>query len=135
MFEKLKELNIELETTNLATDEEIKKFEKELSIKLGNEYRSFLKEFGTLEIEYFEFYGIYDNNSSLPSATYATKYARENIENFPEDLVVFYETGDGSFYCVNENDSVLLCNYNRCNPVKQTFKQFIFTKVETLTYE
>lgn len=135
MFERLKDLNIEMETTDSVTDEEITKFEKELSIKLGNEYRSFLKEFGTLEVEYFEFYGIYSDNNSLPSAIYATKYARKNIENFPKDLVVFYETGDGSFYCVNENDSVFLCNYNRCNPVKQTFKQLIFTKVETLTHE
>lgn len=135
MFEKLKELNIELETTDSATDEKIEKFEKELSIKLGNEYRSFLKEFGTLEIEYFEFYGTYGSNVSLPSAIHATEYARKNIEKFSKDLIVFYETGDGSFYCVDENDSVFLCNYNRCNPVKQTFKQFIFTKVETLTHE
>ncbi len=134
MFERLKELNIELETTNPATDEEIVKFEKELSVKLGDKYKSFLKEFGTLEVEYFEFYGIYGDNNFLPSAVYATKYARENIENFPKDLIVFYETGDGSFYCVDENDSVFLCNYNRCNLVKQTFKQFIFTKVETLTH-
>lgn len=135
MFEKLKELNIELETTGSATDEEIDKFEKKLSIKLGNEYKSFLKEFGTLEIEYFEFYGIYGTNTSLPSAIYATEYARKNIENFPKYLIVFYETGDGSFYCVDENDNVFSCNYNRCNPVKQTFKQFIFTKVETLIHE
>jgi len=135
MFEKLKDFNIEMKATGSATDEEIAKFEKELSIRLGDEYKSFLKEFGTLEIEYFEFYGIYSYNNSLPSAIYATKYARENIENFPENLIVFYETGDGSFYCVNENDSVFLCNCNRCNFVEQTFKQLIFTKVETLTHE
>ncbi len=135
MFEKLKEFNIELETTDSATDEEIENFEKVLSIQLGNEYRSFLKEFGTLEIEYFEFYGIYGNNLSLPSAIYATEYTRKNIEKFSKDLIVFYETGDGSFYCVDTNDNVFLCNYNRCNPIRQTFKQFIFAKVETLTDE
>ncbi len=135
MFEKLIELNIELEITNPATDEEMDEFEKELSVKLGDEYRSFLKKFGTLEIEYFEFYGIYGNNLSLPSAIFATKYARKNIEKFSKDLIVFYETGDGSFYCIDKNDTVFLCNYNRCNPVKQTFKQFIFAKVETLTHE
>ncbi len=135
MFEKLKEFNIELETTDLPTDEEIGNFEKKLSIKLGNEYKSFLKEFGTLEIDYLEFYGIFCNNTSLPSAMHATEYVRKNIEKFSKDLVVFYETGDGSFYCVDENDSVFLCNYNRCKPGKQTLKQFIFTKVETLTHE
>lgn len=135
MFEKLKELNIEIETTAVATDEDIESFEKNLSIKLGNEYRSFLKEFGTLEIEYFEFYGIYGNNVALPSAIHATQYARENIEKFSKDLIVFYETGDGSFYCVDGYDSVFLCNYNRCNPLKQTFKQFLFSKVETLIHE
>lgn len=135
MFEKLRELNIELKTTDSATNEEIEQFEKELSIKLGKEYRSFLKEFGTLEIEYFEFYGIYGSNTTLPSAIHATKYARKNIKNFSKDLIVFYEVGDGSFYCVDKNDNVFLCNYNRCNPEKQTFKQFIFTKVETLIHE
>jgi len=135
MFERLKELNIELESTSPATDKEIEEFEKELSIKLGDEYKSFLKEFGTLEIEYFEFYGIYSDSNSLPSAVYATKYARENIEKFPKNLIVFYETGDGSFYCVDENDSIFLCNYNRCNPIRKSFKEFIFEKVGTLTHE
>lgn len=134
MFERLKDFNIELETTNPATDKEIEEFEKELSMRLGDEYKSFLKEFGTLEVEYFEFYGIYSDSNSLPSAIYATKYARENIENFPEDLVVFYETGDGSFYCVKEDDSVFLCNYNRCNSIRKSFKEFIFEKVGTLIH-
>jgi len=128
MFERLKELNVELESTTPATDKEIEEFEKELSIKLGDEYKSFLKEFGTLEIEYFEFYGIYSDSNSLPSAVYATKYARENIEKFPKNLIVFYETGDGSFYCVDENDNIFLCNYNRCNPIRKSFKEFIFEK-------
>ncbi len=135
MFERLKELNIELESTSPATDKEIEEFEKELSIKLSDEYKSFLQEFGTLEIEYFEFYGIYFDSNSLPSAVYATKYARENIEKFPKNLIVFYEIGDGSFYCVDENDNIFLCNYNRCNPIRKSFKEFIFEKVRTLTHE
>lgn len=135
MFEKLKDLEIELESTNPATNEDIDNFEKELSLRLGSEYKNFLKEFGTLEIEYFEFYGIYGDNKSLPSAIHATKYARENIENFPKDLIVFYETGDGSFYCVKEDDSVFLCNYNRCNSIRKSFKGFIFEKLGTLIHE
>lgn len=135
MFERLKDFNVELEVTDPATNEDIDNFEKELSLRLGNEYKSFLKKFGTLEVEYFEFYGIYSDSNSLPSAIYATKYARENIENFPEDLVVFYETGDGSFYCVKEDDSVFLCNYNRCNSIRKSFKEFIFEKVGTLIHE
>jgi len=135
MFEKLKDFEVELELTDPANNEDIISFEKELSLRLGDEYKSFLKEFGTLEVEYFEFYGVCDDNNSLPSAIYATKYAREKIKNFPKDLIVFYETGDGSFYCVNEDDSVFLCNYNRCNSIKKSFKEFIFEKVRTLIYD
>jgi len=135
MFEKLKELKIDITATKPASSAEIEMFEKELSVKLGNEYKSFLKEFGTLEVEYFEFYGVFQDDNSLPSALFATKYARKNINNFPQNLIVFYETGDGSFYCVKEDDSVFLCNYNRCNPIGKSFKEFIFEKVETLTHE
>jgi len=135
MFEKLKELNLEFETTQPATDIDIEILEKELSLKLGNEYKSFLKEFGTLEVEYFEFYGVYKDNNSLPSCIYATEYAREKIENFPQNLIVFYEAGDGSFYCVNQEDTIFLCNYNRCNSIDKSFKEFIFEKIGTLTNE
>jgi hypothetical protein len=135
MFEQLKELNVELETTKPATAADIELIERELSITLGNEYKSFLTEFGTLEVEYFEFYGIFKDNKSLPSAIYATKYAREKIENFPKNLIVFYETGDGSFYCVDQEDNVFLCNYNRCNSIEKSFKEFIFEKIGTLLDE
>ncbi len=37
-------------------------FENKLSIKLGEEYKTFLKEFGTLEVEYLEFYGYFKDN-------------------------------------------------------------------------
>lgn len=135
MFKKLKKLNIELESTKPATTEEIKEFEKELSIKLGHEYKSFLKEFGSLEMEYIEIYGIYSTNKAIPSALFSTIYARENIKEFPKDLIVFYEAGDGSFYCVDSKDSVFVCNYNRCNSIEKSFKTFIFEKGEALLNE
>ena len=121
MYEDLKRINIELETSKVATDEVIRKYEKELSIKFGEEYKSFLKEFGTLEVEYFEFYGIIGDNNSVPSAIHATKFARKNIENFPMDFVVFLEIGDGSFYCIDQKDNVYLCIYNRCKLADESF--------------
>ena len=132
MFEKLKEFDLELESTQKATDDNIKSFEQELSIKLGDEYKNFLKEFGTLEVEYYEFYGFFKDNNSLPSAIFATKEARKTITNFPKDLIVFYNAGDGSFYCVKSDDSIVVCNYNRCRPINTSFKEFILEKIESL---
>ena len=135
MYEYLKEINIELESTKVATDLDVENFEKELSIQLGIEYKTFLKEFGTLEVDYFEFYGVIGDNNSVPSAIHATKYTRENIENFPHDLIIFYEVGDGSFYCVNQKDEVYMCNFNRCSFINMTFKEFIIDKIKTLISE
>jgi hypothetical protein len=132
MYEDLKKINIEIETSKGATDDIIEKYEQELSVKFGKEYKAFLKEFGTLSVEYLEFYGIIGENSSVPSAIHATKFARKNIENFPVNLVVFLDVGDGSFYCVDNKDKVYLCNYNNCKFVDETFKDFLFKQVNSL---
>ena len=132
MFEQLQEFGLELESTQKATDDDIRFFEQTLGVELGDEYKSFLKEFGTLEVEFYEFYGFFKDNISIPSAIFATKEARKTISNFPQDLVVFYEAGDGSFYCVKSDNSVVVCNYNRCQNIDLNFKEFIFAQIESL---
>lgn len=132
MYSNIKNMKLNLETTELARQKDIELLEKELSVKLGEEYKNFLMEFGTLEVEYLEFYGFFKDNLSLPSAIYATKYMRDTIDDFDKELVVFYESGDGSYYNVDSNDYVYHCTYNRCNKLNIKFKEFIFNKLEEL---
>lgn len=132
MYEEIKNLGLELDFTTPATDENIEEFENKLSIKLGEQYKTFLKEFGTLEVDYLEFYGYFKENKGIPSSIWVTLNARETIENFSEDLIVFYERGDGTFYCVNGKDEVFECNYNRYNKIDKFFKDFIINKIKNI---
>lgn len=132
MYRDIKNLGLKIESTAPATNENIQDFESKLSVRLGEAYKKFLQEFGTLEVKYLEFYGYFKDNAGLPSAINATLYARDTIENFPEDLIVFYESGDGTFYCVNERDDVFMCNYNRCQKINESFKAFITNKIKSL---
>ena len=81
MYDEIKDLGLELDFTTPATDKDIEEFENKLSITLGEQYKTFLKEFGTLEVEYLEFYGYFKDNKGLPSSISATLIARETIEN------------------------------------------------------
>jgi hypothetical protein len=107
-------------------------YEKELGVTFGQEFKTYLKEFGCISVDYLEFYGICGNNDKIPSAIHATKSMRKHLPTLPNNLVVFYEIGDGSFYCVDENDEVFLCEYDRCTKVNQTFKDFLFKTIEEI---
>ena len=50
MYDEIKDLGLELDFTTPATDKDIEEFENKLSITLGEQYKTFLKEFGTLDI-------------------------------------------------------------------------------------
>lgn len=132
MYDEIKNLGLELDSTLPATNENIEELENTLSIKLGEEYKTFLQEFGTLEVQYLEFYGYFKENKGLPSSISATLNAREIIENFSKDLIVFYERGDGTFYCTNSEDEVFECNYNRYNKLGESFKDFIINKIKNI---
>ncbi len=132
MYSEIKKLNLDFELTNHVIDKDINDFERKLNIKLGNEYKSFLLEFGTLEVEYLEFYGIFKDNNVLPSAIHSTLYHRSIIENFPNNLIVFFESGDGSFFCVDKDDEVYKCTYNRCNKLEKKFKNFLIDRIKGL---
>lgn len=132
MYSKIKKLDIKLESAQKATIEEIENFENNLSIKLGNEYKSFLLEFGTLEVEYLEFYGYTKNPENSLNALALTKEQRESIKDFPKNLIVFFNAGDGSYYCVDSDDKVYRCIYNRCGQLEVTFKDFLCQEIESL---
>lgn len=130
MYREIKKLNIDI--AKPVSDEQINIFEKELNISFGNEFKTYLREFGCISKDYLEFYGICGDNNSIPSAIFATKSMRNNVSNFSKDLVVFYEIGDGSFYCVNKNDEVYLCDFDRAEKTSYSFKNFLIYKIKNL---
>jgi len=132
MYSELKKLGLELETTKSVSIEEINKFEKELSLTFGEELKAYLQEFGCLGVEYLEFYGICGENRSIPSMVHATKSMRNEIDNFPNNLVVFYEDGSGAFYALDESDNVYVCNYNKCEKIEMKLKNFLLQQLKGL---
>lgn len=130
MYSKIKNLNIDYAKS--VSDEQINIFEKELNISFGNEFKTYLKEFGCISKDYLEFYGICGDNNSIPSAIFATKSMRNNVSGFSKDLIVFYEIGEGSFYCVDSMDKVFLCDYDKVEDIKTSFKDFIINKIKNI---
>jgi len=109
--------------------DDIENMEADLNVKFGDEYKKFLHKFGNLSIGHLEFYGYAENNNAIPSAIYATKNAREDYKDFPSNLVVFYDIGDGSFYAVDEKDNVYFCQYGECKKENISFKNFLHEQI------
>ncbi|MCK9337702.1 MAG: SMI1/KNR4 family protein [Arcobacteraceae bacterium] len=130
MYSEIKNLNID--SAKSVSDEQISTFEKELNISFGNEFKTYLKEFGCISKDYLEFYGICGENNSIPSAIFATKSMRNNVPNFSKDLIVFYEIGDGRFYCVDTNDNVYLCDFDKVTDTNTSFKSFLINKIKNI---
>ncbi len=91
MYSKIKKCKFSVISAKPIDIRDIERFEKDLDFTFGNEYRKFLEQFGCLSIDYLEFYGICGNNESVPSAVYMTKRMREDLDFFPENLVVIHE--------------------------------------------
>ncbi|MEA3497873.1 MAG: SMI1/KNR4 family protein [Campylobacterota bacterium] len=132
MYSDIYNIKANIEKSKPATNEIIEDTQKQLGIFFGKEYREFLKEFGCLSVEYLEFYGICGSNSSAPNMLYVTLKFREEMPSFSKELIVIYEVGEGSFYCVDKNDKIYLCNYDNCQRVDKTFREFLYEKVGEL---
>lgn len=130
MYSKLKKLPINYSAG--VTKEDILKFENILGVKFGHKYKEFLKEFGCLNIEYLEFYGICGDNNSDPSTIHATLEKRKLNDNFPLNMVVIFEIGNGVAYTVDEQDKVYKVDLNEVVSTQLYFDQFIINKIEKL---
>lgn len=115
-----------------ASDEQISAMQKQLGLTLGEEYKQFLKNFGFLNAEYLEFYGICGENNAIPSAIFATLSMREKIPNFAKDLIVIGDVGDGNFYCIDCKDNVYYCQYDKVNRLNQTLGEFLAKEIQAL---
>jgi len=132
MYSKLRESGCNLDVSDPVSEELLGQYEKELNISFGDEYKEFLKEFGCLSVEYLEFYGICGNNTSAPSSIFMTKKMQEDLDFFPNNLVVIFEEGDGTFYCVDYEDRIHRCSYHDCIRLDEKFSEFILARVKEL---
>lgn len=130
MYSKLKKLDINYSAG--VKEEDILKFENRLNVKFGYRYKEFLKEFGCLSMKYLEFYGICGNNSSVPSAIHATLERRKLNNNFPLNMIVIFETGNGVVYTIDAHDKVYKFDLNEVVNTKVYFDQFIINEIQKL---
>ena len=112
-----------------VSEEEIIKFEKDMGLRFGDQYRAFLKNYGCLSLEGIEFYGICGKNNSIPSAIYCTKQMRSDYK-FPENLIVIYDRGDGVLYCIDGLDQVYKYDNGQISATKDDFESFVCNRIK-----
>ena len=86
-----------------ATDELIEKAERYLDVQFPDDYRAFLKRWGTLSIGPLEFYGICNEdfvNTSVPDAIWYTQRKRQQL-GLPKELVILYDNNGVEYYCLD----------------------------------
>ena len=86
-----------------ATPKQIEDFESALHIKFPASYKKFLLNFGVLDFEGFEFYGITPEGvhaKAIPCVLFATK---DGIEKGQIDnkMIMVQESGYGPVYCID----------------------------------
>ena len=86
-----------------VTDELIEKAERYLDVRFPDDYRAFLKRWGTLSIGPLEFYGICNEdfvNTSVPDAIWYTQRKRQQL-GLPKELVILYDNNGVEYYCLD----------------------------------
>lgn len=121
LFEKLKEnATANSFTYAVVTDEMLKEAEKNMGIKLPEEYCLFLKEFGHGGIGGIEVLGV-GNNGDRVFETETLKYREYGL---PEGLIVI-ENCDEWVYCLNtDNGNVVMWCYGE-NGYSVVYDDFI----------
>ncbi|MBS1947145.1 MAG: SMI1/KNR4 family protein [Bacteroidetes bacterium] len=102
-----------------ATEEKIRDFEGKYSLKLPNDYQTFLKRTNGLKLMGTVVYGIYDESvyMSLGRAFSVEHYEVEN--EMPKNLIPFSPDGGGNHYCFDstrcdeKSCKVVFWQYNR----------------------
>ena len=106
-----------------VTDKDIQRYEQNLALKFGSDYKEFLSKYGCLTAGSNELYGVCGDNASVPSAIHATLSARRDPK-FPRDLLVIGDDGSGRKFCVDSHDKVFVCDRNTCMKTGQSFEDF-----------
>lgn len=118
---------------NMVTETFLQKVEEILKMKIGNELKSYILNFGYLALEYVEFYGINPDqgfDSDLVTQTlYLHKY-------FPQtcNLIAFENQGDGDYFLVDENDKMFEFDsaLKELKSINQTLEDYILDRFNTV---
>jgi hypothetical protein len=87
-------------------DEHIQKAQEHLEITLPNSFKQYLKAFGNLSFQGYEFYGLTANddfdNAGIPNFVWASKQKwQEN--SLPKGYVLCYNDNEQWLYCLDTN--------------------------------
>ena len=129
MYDLINKMKQPIEISGGVKEEEILKFEKVLNVTFGYKYKQFLKKFGCLTVKYLEFYGICGENNSIPSAIHATLELRKYKNDFPDNLIVIFEVGDGTVYCIDSLDKVYKVDRHEIIDMNIYFDQFLVNSI------
>jgi hypothetical protein len=90
-----------------APEELIDRAETFLNLRFPNDYRAFLRRWGTLSIGPVEIYGITPDHdfvsSGIPNAIWCTQRKREEV-GLPRHLVVLYNDNGEVLHCLDATD-------------------------------
>ncbi|MBS0264465.1 MAG: SMI1/KNR4 family protein [Planctomycetes bacterium] len=101
-----------------ATDELIAKAERYLGVQFPDDYRAFLKKWGTLAIGPLEFYGICTADfasSSVPDAIWYTQRQRQRL-GLPRELIILADNQGVEYFCfdtsLNDRSRIVVWDAN-----------------------
>lgn len=105
------ENNEVLSTKNLIKVEQLKEFEKELSINFGPQLKKYIMEYGFLAYEHVELYGV---NSKQFKKSDMIKVSQMLHENYPitKKMIALENRGEGDYILIDEDDNVFEFDLN-----------------------
>ena len=114
-----------------ASEDLIAAAEHFLQLRFPDDYRAFLKRWGTLAIGPLEFYGITGDAfelSSIPNVIWFTKAKREQV-GLPNYLLIVYDNNGAQYFCLDtremESSPVLIWDVRSRN-VRATKAESLF---------
>jgi len=113
-----------------CSDAVIRVAESILELKIPDDYRKFISDFGAADFYGFEIYGITSNDpgqeSSVPSCTWFTQSEREH--GLPSEFIVIGSSGDGLTYVLSSNQPYAIYAYGdysfQCAPPQKIANGF-----------
>jgi len=111
-------------------DEEIILVEKKLHVTLPDSFKTYLKRWGSLSMGSVEYYGLTQSSNfedaGIPNFVWFTLKKREEA-NLPKNLIVFQNSNDEIFYCLDTNSYVdnTECNIAIWNNLDRSIDQIM----------
>lgn len=115
-------------TTTPTGDHEIGKAGEKLSITFTHQYRTYLKEFGTLSAQGHGICGLGVDKGTWLNVMCATFALREAYPHFPDTAVLLCEIGDDGYYLYDmAQDCVVLWKSSGESFIVKTFFESFLT--------